>query len=79
MKLIFTDFVKLIYTKFINLLPLEQYHDKSMGMYGGDLLTFVVAGHGTQLPRSVNIKLINRPPHSFPWACDDIARMVQGL
>ncbi len=32
--------MKLIFTKFVNLVPLEQCHHKLMGRYGGDVLRF---------------------------------------
>ena len=55
---------KLVFTKFINRVPLEQCHHKPMGIYGSDLLKLASKGDHHDI---------------FTWLCDDIAPMAQGL
>ncbi len=37
--------MKLVFTKFVNLVPLEQCHHKCMGMYGGGFVMALLQWH----------------------------------
>ncbi len=56
--------MKLVFTKFVNRVPLEQCHHKPIGMYSGDILTFAL---GDNCASSLPLEQLASTPQKNPW------------
>ena len=65
--------MKLVFTKFVNCVPLEQCHHKPIGMYSGDILR-----EEMRVNCSV-VQVLANYHHTFPWVCGGSTPMAQGL
>ena len=56
--------MKLVFTKLVNHVPLEQCHRKAIGMYSGDILTFAL---GDKFASSLPLEQRARTPQKNSW------------